>query len=422
MMKKLLSVFLVLVIALSGISFAGAATAVPLVPFKIVDVDIDGTDMSDVNTLYVERGETLNIRVEVQTSSLIKDVDYTVDDVRVKADIAGYEYDDIEDTTEMFDMEGGVRYVKNLKLSIPEDIDASEDYKLRVRVYNQDYEIDTSYELRVKSQRHLLNIQDVIFTPGLVLNTNQPLFTTVRVENMGDNKEEDVRVEVSVPELGRSGITYIDELVSVENDDEETSASSDTIYMDLRGAKSGIYELFVKVEYNRGHDEVTKSYQLVIDGATVASGFIVESAEKSISSESGQGIVYKIDIANMGSDAKSFTTEVSGLNWGNYRVDPTPVVVQAGSNGEMFIYVSPNEDVIGQNTFTVNVKEGSNVVKTINFEANISKEKSEWSNVLTGLEIGFVVLLIILVILGIILAVTRMNKKEDEEPLGESYY
>ena len=422
MMKKLLSVFLVLVIALSGISFAGAATAVPLVPFKIVDVDIDGTDMSDVNTLYVERGETLNIRVEVQTSSLIKDVDYTVDDVRVKADIAGYEYDDIEDTTEMFDMEGGVRYVKNLKLSIPEDIDASEDYKLRVRVYNQDYEIDTSYELRVKSQRHLLNIQDVIFTPGLVLNTNQPLFTTVRVENMGDNKEEDVRVEVSVPELGRSGITYIDELVSVENDDEETSASSDTIYMDLRGAKSGIYELFVKVEYNRGHDEVTKSYQLVIDGATVASGFIVESAEKSISSESGQGIVYKIDIANMGSDAKSFTAEVSGLNWGNYRVDPTPVVVQAGSNGEMFIYVSPNEDVIGQNTFTVNVKEGSNVVKTINFEANISKEKSEWSNVLTGLEIGFVVLLIILVILGIILAVTRMNKKEDEEPLGESYY
>ena len=422
MMKKLLSVFLVLVIALSGISFAGAATAVPLVPFKIVDVDIDGTDMSDVNTLYVERGETLNIRVEVQISSLIKDVDYTVDDVRVKADIAGYEYDDIEDTTEMFDMEGGVRYVKNLKLSIPEDIDASEDYKLRVRVYNQDYEIDTSYELRVKSQRHLLNIQDVIFTPGLVLNTNQPLFTTVRVENMGDNKEEDVRVEVSVPELGRSGITYIDELVSVENDDEETSASSDTIYMDLRGAKSGIYELFVKVEYNRGHDEVTKSYQLVIDGATVASGFIVESAEKSISSESGQGIVYKIDIANMGSDAKSFTTEVSGLNWGNYRVDPTPVVVQAGSNGEMFIYVSPNEDVIGQNTFTVNVKEGSNVVKTINFEANISKEKSEWSNVLTGLEIGFVVLLIILVILGIILAVTRMNKKEDEEPLGESYY
>ncbi|MBS3143833.1 hypothetical protein J4446_03095 [Candidatus Woesearchaeota archaeon] len=422
MMKKLLSVFLVLVIALSGISFAGAATAVPLVPFKIVDVDIDGTDMSDVNTLYVERGETLNIRVEVQTSSLIKDVDYTVDDVRVKADIAGYEYDDIEDTTEMFDMEGGVRYVKNLKLSIPEDIDASENYKLRVRVYSQDYEIDISYELRVKSQRHLLNIQDVIFTPGLVLNTNQPLFTTVRVENMGDNKEEDVRVEVSVPELGRSGITYIDELVSVENDDEETSASSDTIYMDLRGAKSGIYELFVKVEYNRGHDEVTKSYQLVIDGATVASGFIVESAEKSISSESGQGIVYKIDIANMGSDAKSFTAEVSGLNWGNYRVDPTPVVVQAGSNGEMFIYVSPNEDVIGQNTFTVNVKEGSNVVKTINFEANISKEKSEWSNVLTGLEIGFVVLLIILVILGIILAVTRMNKKEDEEPLGESYY
>ena len=421
MIKKILSIFLVLVLSLSGLVFnAKDVNAEPL--FRVMDIDVDNTDMSDVNVLYVERGDTLNIRVETETVEPLPIGFISIKDVRIKAEIDGYEYDDIEDSSEMFDMEAGVRYVKHLTLSIPEDIDASEDYKLRVRVYNQDYEIDTSYELRVKSQRHLLNIQDVIFTPGLVLNTNQPLFTTVRVENMGDNKEEDVRVEVSVPELGRSGITYIDELVSVENDDEETSASSDTIYMDLRGAKSGIYELFVKVEYNRGHDEVTKSYQLVIDGATVASGFIVESAEKSISSESGQGIVYKIDIANMGSDAKSFTAEVSGLNWGNYRVDPTPVVVQAGSNGEMFIYVSPNEDVIGQNTFTVNVKEGSNVVKTINFEANISKEKSEWSNVLTGLEIGFVVLLIILVILGIILAVTRMNKKEDEEPLGESYY
>ena len=149
---------------------------------------------------------------------------------------------------------------------------------------------------------------------------------------------------------------------------------------------------------------------------------IVDSAEKTKSVEAGEGIVYKIDLANLGVNARSFTAEVSGLDWGSYRVDPSISVVQPGSTSEMFVYVSPNADVIGQKTLTVNIKEGNNVVKQIIFQANVAEAQGEWDNVLTGLEIGFVVLLIILVILGIILAATKMGKKNNEEPLGESYY
>ena len=148
---------------------------------------------------------------------------------------------------------------------------------------------------------------------------------------------------------------------------------------------------------------------------------IIDAAEKSKSTPAGQGIVYKIDIANMGNTVRTFSAEVSGLDWGSYRVDPSMAIVQPGSTGELFVYVSPNQDVIGQKTFTVNIKEGNNIVKQISFQANVEEADDEWDNVLTGLKIGFVVLLIILIILGIILAATKMGKKENE-PLGESYY
>src|SRR3989344_1782204 len=439
MMKKILSVFLVLVLSLGALVLNTKDANAQPTAYMIADVDIDGTDMTQGDILYVERGNTINVRIEVGTDpenwpysvdaqgNRIYDTTYVEDDVRIKAEIAGYEYDEIEDVSEMFDVAYNVKYVKYLRLTIPDDIDSSEDYTLKLRAYNQNSEAETKeYTLRIESQRHLLSIMDVIFTPGnLNLNADQPLITSVRLENTGQKKQESIKITVFIPQLGKTESTYIEELVPTENtndDDEETSESSDAIFFDLRGAQPGTYDLIVRVDYNRGHSQLTKQYQLTINGVSTQgaqANLIVDSAEKTKSVEAGEGIVYKIDLANLGVNARSFTAEVSGLDWGSYRVDPSISVVQPGSTSEMFVYVSPNADVIGQKTLTVNIKEGNNVVKQIIFQANVAEAQGEWDNVLTGLEIGFVVLLIILVILGIILAATKMGKKNNEEPLGE---
>ena len=437
MIKKIMSIFLVLVLSLTGLVVQD--TNAQDAPFAISDVDIDGNDVNLDGTgyLYVNRGESINILVEVTSDNEFwENVDNNMDvendkedNIRVRAEILGYKYDDIEDKSDEFYIEYDSTDFAKLRLTIPEDMDIDDDkYTLRIKAYNREYEVEQSINLKVRAERNLLDIMDVIFTPGLTLEVNQPLFTTVRVENMGYEKEEDIRVEVSIPELGRTGATYIDELAADvkedDNDDIETSESSDSIYMDLRGVQPGKYNLVVKVEYDRGHEVITQNYELVINGASAGTqDVLVSVTETSKSVEVGQGIVYEIDLANMGTNVRSFTADVAGLEWANYRVDPTPVIVQAGSNQKMFVYVSPNEDVMGERTFTVNVKEGNNVVKQVNFQANIEEARSEWGNVLTGLEIGFVVLLIILVILGIVLAATRMGRKEDnDEPLGETYY
>lgn len=418
MIKKLLSVFLMLVLALSGIAFNSDDVKADSI-LNIVDVDIDGTDMSDTNILYVERGdENVGIKVEMLSTE-------DIDGVRIEASIAGYEYSKINDITEMFDLEEGVKRTFTLRLDIPEDMDANEDYTLRIEAYTQDIETRDSYTLRVKGPRHGLIIDDVLFTPSLNLNGKQPLFVTVRVENMGDNKEEDIKVSVSIPELGIEQATYIDELSAIEDDDdEEDSESSDAIYIAFpQNVQAGTYDLIVKVEYNRGYSIEIETYQLTIDGVSgITEDVLVDITETSKSVNTGEGVVYTISIANMGTDVRAFTADVNGLDWASYRVDPIVTNVQPGSSTEMFVYVSPKEGVEGQRTFTLNVKENGNVVKQFTLEANIN-EKSEWGSVLTGLEIGFVVLLVILVILGIILAATRMGKKKDEEePLGETYY
>ena len=442
MMKKLLSVFLVLVLSFSMVLMP----SVKAQPFGIVDIDVDGRDVDNLDYLYVDRGDTINIVVEVAAMIDLEDLTFwdvagkRVEGISVEAEILGYRYDDIDDRSERFYLEaytGDVNPLNDefgtdfatLRLSIPEDMDLSDSrYTLRITASNQQYRAEEEIPLKVRAQETNLNIMDVIFTPGLTLDAGQPLFTTVRLENMGYEKAEDVRVSVSVPQLGREGVTYVDELAPADrneddNEDLERSESSDAIYLDTRGAQPGTYNLIVKAEFDRGHEEVTETYQLVINGAPAqVQNVLVDSAETIKNTAAGQGVVYKIDIANMGSLARSFTAEVSGLDFGNYRVDPTLTVVQAGSSAEMFVYVSPNQDAVGQRAFTVNVKEGNEIVKQINFQMNIEEGKSEWGNVLTGLEIGFVVLLIILVILGIILAATRMGKKNGEEPLGETYY
>ena len=69
---------------------------------------------------------------------------------------------------------------------------------------------------------------------------------------------------------------------------------------------------------------------------------------------------------------------------------------------------------------------GSAIVKEFDLTANVTAFQSSASDIKEGLQIGFAVLLVILIILGIILAAKKIGKSDNyEEPLmdeGETYY
>ncbi|MBS3151152.1 hypothetical protein J4443_02110 [Candidatus Woesearchaeota archaeon] len=432
---KLKGAMSIMMVLLLGLLSLGNVSAGISQDYTIDRVEVDNRDISesDVNFITVERGDSLDVEVWVRGLS----VGAVRDDIRVKAWIGGYEYGDIAEQTKIFKVEPSGLYKKTLSVSLPDDIDAdnkgrSERYSLHVEVFDGVNEARKNYALMVEEKRHDLRIQDIIFRPGTVVNSGDMLFTTVRVENMGDKKEEDIQVKVSIPELGFLARDYIDELVPDDNDNEEEKSGDVELFGRIpKDVQSGDYDVKVELIFNRGHDVVSEDFTIRVEGKEKAgvgaedSLVSVDATRKDV--KVGESVSYKVMIANFGDEAARYSAEVLGVGaWGSAGVDPAFVAVNAGDTGELFVKVTPS--VVGEQSFTVKVKSNGQVVKEVNLQANVAKSAADLRK---GLEVGFAVLAILLVILGLIIAFTKLRSEggddegpelEEEKEAGQTYY
>lgn len=398
--------------------------------YTIENVKLDSTDISNGDVVYIERGTTSTVEVWVKGNA-------SASDVKIKAWIGGYEYGDIQDTSDLFDVEPGVTYKKTLKLEIPQDFEISDRDTLHVEVYDSDNSIEYEYQVNINEVRHSLNILDVNVNPGLTVEAGKNIFGTVRVENLGDKIERDIQVQMNIPELGLTTKTFIDKLVDQatlddnNNDNDKVSASSDELFLKIpSNTPAGTYTLNFLVTYNRGHTVEKKTYVLTVTGGSESSqagsdtvSINVDTTTQTV--QPGKGAVFKIMVTNLDNKAMTFTTDVAGVSsWGASRSDPATVTIAPDNSGEMFVYVSANENAqASTNPITLTVKSGNNIVKQIPVSVRVegSASSATFSSLRSGLEIGFIVLLIVLVILGLILAARKLGGK-DEEDGGKTYY
>ncbi len=423
---KNLAVVIALLVGLLAVNTAEAATSTDyyIDDIKLNDIYIWGSD-----PISVDRGDMLNLDVLINGTG-------DVDDVRVRAWIGGYEHGSIEAVTEPFDVEDGVIYSKSLKLELPEDLDADE-YTLYVRVYDRLNEREEFFTILVKEVRHSLSIMDVILRPSTDVDAGEVLFADVRIENMGAKKEEDIKVTVSIPGLGVSARTYIDELAAeeIDNEDEETSMSTGDLYLRIpENTKTGDYEVVVSVEYDRGYKVVESRETIHVNGVEPtpeAAENVMVNFETSKQLGQGSEVGYKVMIANLGNRAQVYTVEVAGEKlWATSRVDPGFITVQPDSTGEAYVYVKAKDDAqVGLHTFTAKVLSGTTIVAEKNLSAEVGAKAFTQSSFSSkkALIIGFGVLVVIIVIIGLIIAFNRM--KDEDEPgeiptssNGQAYY
>ena len=434
---KILSVLFVLFALLtSAVNVRAEKTT-----FQITEVKVEGTSVfgnSGTLELNVERGDSIAIEVWVEGgdsgTGIVSD-----DNVRIKAEINGYEYGDIEAKTDTFSVKPGVTYKKTLRLNIPNDLDLESNlYTLNVEASSNDFSDETNndIQLNINSKRHYLNIQDVIISPSTSVEAGKNIFAKVRLENLGDKKEQDIKVEMSIPELGLSTRTYIDELVPKEldtNNDEETSMSSPEMYLKLPEDANGKYTLKFTVTYNRGHTTEEQTFDLLVKGQsrpTVPSSTVsIDTTSQTI--QAGKGAVYKLMFSNLGQQPVTYSVDIAGVSgWGTTRVDPDTVTVMPDTTADMFVFVAASENTkSGVQPFTLNIKQDGQVVKQLGLTANVqgasASSDDSFKNIRQGLEVGFIVLLIILVILGLILAARKLgggSKESMEEPSSKTYY
>lgn len=268
----------------------------------VTSVELDGVDLMSSATVSVERGDTLDFDITVVGSDDSKDV-------QVKAWIGGYEHDVVEATSSMFDVESGVTYKVNLALDMPEDLEAG-DYTLYVQVLDattDNHTLALSEALSVSEARHQVSIQDVLVGDA---EAGDSVSATVRLENTGAHKEDDIKVTVSVPELGVQTSKYMSELASVEEVDADSEETSDQVSLSFavpESAATGDYTMNVVVSYNDGYDTTEGSATFHVDAAAQDSTVTVVLVDGSQDTGS-DAVAPDADATDSSTDSNDFST------------------------------------------------------------------------------------------------------------------
>ncbi len=456
-----LFVLLTLALLSAGLTHAGSAfTQDELnkgleVPLFVELVRVNGIDFTKdqnagTNYLNLERENTADVQVRLQSTAQLSGVE-------VEASITGYEYNDnpleaMSKTTEPFDVEPGRTYVKTLSLHLPEMLDKGL-YKLRVIVSGQNTQtLVYNYNIEVSADKHAVIVKDVTFTPGTSVKAGKSLLTVVRVKNVGKNNEDNVKVKLSMSDLGVSQTAYIDEL--------KADASKSSEEMDLKiplCTKPGTYTLTASVEYDNNHGKDSKQYDITVyqneqcpayqaqqtqSNTQVpvtnqpASQDVVEIAVNSdtqLVTKGQGGTIYPVVLSNKGMSAKSYSVEVDGVTeWGTSKVSPSSLVVlQSGETKAVYVYVAANENTaVGERMFSVTIKSADKMIKQVPLKADVvegsaSTASASGASLKTVLQYALITLVIILVIVGIILLIQKMKGDEAQESstdLGQTYY
>ncbi len=416
---------IIVLLACLMLSF-GLASAVNL---KVTSLEANGrtltsTDASTLNKDY-KRGETLDLYVCVEALSDVRDA-------QIYADITGYDYakDDptkIHDMTDTFDLMAGHSDCYDLNLEVPTNID-KDYFKLRIRSDDRNgTSVDKTYQLYLKGidRRSAIEVKDVTLDPETLI-AGRALTGKVKVKNLWDSTIKDLKVTISIPELNVKASEYMEEI-----DADQSKTFEELLLRVPECTKAGTYDVTVLVEFDEYREtEVTESITVKSSDTcgAVATGTTANNEGKTLVTvpnmqevSQGTSMVYPIVIANNGVTSQTYTLSVSGAStWSTARIDPSSVVVvPSGQSKTVYLYVSTNTNAeLGDKVFTLSIESGSDS-KNVPLVAKITKStaSNDWSSFRKALEVGLIILVIILIIVGLIIAFGKMkDNKKDTEP------
>ena len=426
-MRKLLSLMALFVISLLTVSLvsAGSSTLGGLnTAYGNVKVTVNDEE-DDSTLLAVEEGEEVDVEVELSLLNSDNDAktDLSAKNVEVEARLTGYDEEDVVASATVDKLAEGTEKTVKLKLKVPNDFENGEA-TLKVLVFGGKDVLVKDYKLRVESPNHSVKVADVTFSPGLTVKAGRSLLTTVLVENVGENKEDDVKVTVEVPELGLKASEFVDELKADDSEDVDEMqlfVPADT--------KAGEYALKVTVHYDDLDKSVTESYTLkVVESEFVKpqqkSGKTVLAVGPEMQTVSaGKTATYAVALTNDGSASKAYTVEAATGDWATASVSEKLVVLEPGQSKVVYVDLTAAADAAaGEHLASLTVKSGSDVLETVVLKATVAapeKAASNETSLRNGLELALVVLVVLLVLLGLAIGFSRLRKDDDGE---EKYY
>jgi len=421
---KLLPLILML-----GVVLIPAVSAQDANYIEFDEIEINDDTAENGDTLYVERGEELEIRASVEANDTID-----VENAQIEAWIAGYRHVDVEREkvtayTDTFDLPAGNTRSFDLNIEVPVDID-QKDAKLRMAVSDEntaDIQL-YNYQLNIEGadESSAVQVRDFVVSPSTSIDAGRAASFNVRVQNYGDRDINDASLRVRIPELGLEVFESINEL-----DEDETQAFESLLLRIPEGTEPGDYTVEATVEYDRFESTTVSDVITVNEAAsdqddTPEQRTRVTAADQVDINAGGQTSVFPVLIENQGSQSQTYTLNAQGVNaWGTASFDPgNVVIVEPGQSKTVYLRLTADQGTSGDKTFTVNINANGDS-NSFSAVANIQGQQTEEtgdSTVRTVLEWALVVLIAVLIVLGLVLLFKQGRDGDDEDDEDEPDY
>ena len=424
---NILAIFAVVAVLIASVVIADTAD------LEWREIEINGQEIAfeypsgDIDErVAVEEGETLEITVGLEAFA-------DVEDVRVTAEISGYEYSnyqDLYDATHLFDMEDDTIKFVDLAIDLPVYMDR-EEYFLRVRATDRNSDtLETVVRLHVEPTRHGLAIADFVLSPSTDVIAGRSVLGTVLVQNYGNFDMRDVKVTMSV--AGQSAVDYIDvlEVEGAERDAEYVSyETTEELFLRIPECTApGLYQVEVTVQYDE-YEQVSESYALNVLASDYCQSNSDERLVIAVGPESqtvapGQRAVYAVALSNEGSDAETYTFQLVAGDWAQTSLSESLVVLGEGSSAVVYANVDVTDNAAaGAHMANLVVSNQGEVLQSIGLTTNVAGEAVSTSgsdmSLRNGLELALIILVVLLVVLGLIIGFVRLRKDEEDD---QTYY
>lgn len=402
---------------LLGIMLILCAGLVSALPLAVNEVQIDDITLtSGTNRVSLDRNANYPVEIQFTPQQNIKNLE-------IEAFISGYEYnydDKISDVAPADDYEANVTYKRTLNIKIPKDIE-EDSYKLRILFSDRNGDsLIQDYNLKLDPVRNALEIMDIMLSQETV-EAGNTLTASVRLANLGSEEEENIRIEFTIPELGVSAATYIDEL---EQEDEE---SSEEVFLRIPDdAKAGVYNLEVKVDYDRRHNSVSGSALISVknpkevESAKPKTTIIIGSQLESASFD--RPAVYPVSVSNYAKTARVFTFAVEGADFADVEVNPASTfIVQPNETAQIAVVVTPYKSVSsGARVLSLDITSNDRPIKQVPLTLNILKTEASLLPYILAVTLIAVATAFCVFCFGKINKTFQDKKGEKEKP--DTYY
>jgi uncharacterized membrane protein len=273
-------------------------------------------------------------------------------------------------------------------------------------------------ELTVQRDSYKIDVLALNLALPAEVDAGNRVTAEVVVKNMGSHKIEDIFIEASIPELGLSRKIYVGDLYGYDEDYETDTKKLLVSFTIPETTETGTYSFSVQAHNEDAEAEATEYFNVIGKQVKEETEFIAE--DTSLETEAGRTVTYKLIVANVGTETKTYTVEVEGLRgWATYEFDNKVFVLAKDQSNELNLEVTVNSNAITANhVFSVKLKEDGEVVKTLNLGLDVTTTEVEKTQL--SLWISVILLAIVVIVLAIVLATTAKTKKEVKSE--EVYY